>query len=289
MVDKIIDGKAIADMLRAQIKENVKTLGIQPGLAVVLVGHNPASKVYVDRKSAACHDVGFYSQKHELPENTSEDELLTLITMLNKNQRIHGILVQLPLPPHINEKKVTAAVIPSKDVDGFHPVNVGALNSGGGGFVSCTPKGIIYLLDNRGVSIEGKHAVIVGRSTIVGRPVATLLLNRHATVTLCHSKTRNLAEHTRIADILIVAAGKPKIITADMVKEGVVIIDVGVNRVNGMLVGDVDFENVKEKSAAITPVPKGVGPMTIAMLLQNTLEAAKIAQKSQTMPKRVSL
>ena len=272
---EIIDGKAIAQKIRNEIKEEVKNMSFKPGLAVVLVGDNPASKVYVTMKGVACDDVGFYSEKHFLKEDISEQELLDVVKKLNEDEKIHGILVQLPLPKQIDEKKVINSISPSKDVDGFHPINVGALSTNQAKFVPCTPKGVIALIQESGIEIKGKHAVVIGRSNIVGKPISTLLLNNDATVTTCHRYTSNLAEQTKQADILVVAVGKPGLIKADMVKEGAVVIDVGVNRVEGRLIGDVDFENVKEKAKAITPVPGGVGPMTIAMLMKNTLLAAK--------------
>jgi methylenetetrahydrofolate dehydrogenase (NADP+)/methenyltetrahydrofolate cyclohydrolase len=279
MSAKIIDGKAIAAEVKQELAEEVKKLqaerDITPGLAVILVGENPASIVYVRNKQKVCQELGIYSQKHELPADVSEKKLLEVIQELNEDSEIDGILVQLPLPEHIDEQKIIRAVNPTKDVDGFHPVNVGQLFIGQPGFRPATPSGIIELLKRSGVGIRGKEAVIVGRSNIVGKPVALMLLQEHATVTVCHTKTRDLSEVTRRAEILVVAAGRPKMVTADMVSEGVVVIDVGVNRVDNKLVGDVDFEAVKEKAAAITPVPGGVGPMTIAMLMYNTVQAAK--------------
>lgn len=279
MVAQIIDGKQIAADLRREMTEEVKELkkeGIEPGLAVVIVGDDPASKVYVGQKEKACQELGVYSEKHTLPVETSEEELIDLVNKLNQNRKIHGILVQLPLPKHINEKRVLNAICPEKDVDGFHPENVGKLVVGDKTFLPCTPHGIIVLLEKSGVNLEGKEAVVVGRSNIVGKPIFLLLLQKNATVCVCHSKTKDLKFHTQRADILIAAIGKPKFIKGDMVKEGVVVIDVGVNRLeDGRLVGDVDFEAVKEKAQAITPVPGGVGPMTITMLMKNTIEAAK--------------
>lgn len=279
MVAQIIDGKQIAADLRREMTEEVKELkkeGIEPGLAVVIVGDDPASKVYVGQKEKACQELGVYSEKCALPAETSEEELIDLVNKLNQNRKIHGILVQLPLPNHINEKRVLNTICPEKDVDGFHPENVGKLVVGDKTFLPCTPHGIIVLLEKSGVNLEGKEAVVVGRSNIVGKPVALLLLQKNATVCVCHSKTKDLKFHTRRADILIAAIGKPKFIKGDMVKEGVIVIDVGVNRLeDGKLVGDVDFEAVKEKAQAITPVPGGVGPMTITMLMKNTIEAAK--------------
>ncbi len=276
---QIISGKEIGEEIRKDLTLEVesfkKETGITPGLAVVLVGENPASLVYVGQKEKACEQVGIISRKYALPENASQDEVLNLVDQLNNDSEIHGILVQLPLPVHLNESEILNRVSPQKDVDGFHPVNVGKLLLGEETFVPCTPQGIIELLERTGVEIKGKEAVVVGRSNIVGKPVAILLLQRHATVTICHTRTRDLAFHTKRAEILVVAAGKPHLIKGDMIKEGVVVIDVGVNRVNGKLVGDVDFESAKEVASAITPVPGGVGPMTVTMLLKNTLRAAK--------------
>lgn len=271
----IMDGKALAEKIRARIKAEVAKLRIKPGLAAILVGENLASKVYVDIKRKTCDEVGIYSELYKLPESTTEEELLRLINRLNSGKKIHAILVQLPLPQHISEEKILAAVAIEKDVDGFSPVNVGKLFSGNEAAVPCTPKGVIRLLDEYGIEIAGKNAVVIGRSKIVGRPTALLLLNRDATVTICHSKTRNLEHYTRNADILVAAAGKPKLVTAGIVKEGAVVIDVGINRVDGKLVGDVDFDSVKKKAGHITPVPGGVGPMTVAMLMENTIERYK--------------
>jgi methylenetetrahydrofolate dehydrogenase (NADP+)/methenyltetrahydrofolate cyclohydrolase len=275
---KRIDGKAIAQAVRARVKAEVEKLGPnhRPGLAAVLVGENPASKIYVRNKRKACEEVGIYSEEHPLPEETTEGELLSLVERLNHDPKIHGILVQLPLPKQINERKVLDAVIPEKDVDGFHYINVGKLVANEPGFVPCTPLGIIELLLASKVEIAGAHAVVVGRSNIVGKPAALLLLHHHATVTVCHSKTKNLPEVCRQADILVAAIGKPQFIKKEMVKEGAVVIDVGINRLpDGRIVGDVDFDPVQERAGAITPVPGGVGPMTIAMLLSNTLQSAK--------------
>ena len=268
----IIDGKKIAQHIREQIKREVALMKVKPGLAVVLVGNNSASKVYV--ADIACDDVGFYSEKYELKETITEQELLSIIKKLNANPKINGILVQLPLSKHINEQHIITAIAPRKDVDGFHPQNIGAMNSKIPHFVPCTALGILHLIKER-TDITGKNAVVIGRSAIVGKPTADLLLNEGATVTICHSQTKDLAFHTRQADILVVAVGKPKLITADMVKKGAIIIDVGITRINGKIYGDVDFDNVKNIASAITPVPGGVGPMTIAMLLSNTLESAK--------------
>lgn len=279
MSARCIDGKAIALEIRKEIKAKVEALqqqGKQPGLAVVLVGDNPASQTYVNSKEKACIEVGMYSEVHRLPAETSEAELLALIDQLNASEKIHGILVQLPLPNHIEEKKVIDRILPEKDVDGFHPINLGDLFTNTARFVACTPRGCIELLDRMGVEISGKKAVVIGRSNIVGKPVAMLLLHRNATVTICHSKTPDLKKECLDADILVVAIGRPEMITGDMVKPGAVVIDVGINRTaEGKLVGDVHFESAKEAAGLITPVPGGVGPMTIAMLLLNTLEACK--------------
>lgn len=268
---KIIDGKALAESIKKSLKERVARLKVKPGLAVVLVGDNAASKVYVASKEKACLELGYYSERYTLPAKTSELKLLKLIETLNKQKNIHGILIQLPLPSHIDEYTVLSAVEQRKDVDGFHPLNLGSLITGKNVVVPCTPKGIIRLIASV-TTIEGKHAVIVGRSNIVGKPTALLLLQQNATVTLCHSKTKNLASITQQADILVVAVGKAHLIKGPMVKKGAVIIDVGINRIDGKLVGDVDFEQVKDVAGYITQVPGGVGPMTIAMLLENTLE-----------------
>ncbi|MDD5153509.1 MAG: bifunctional methylenetetrahydrofolate dehydrogenase/methenyltetrahydrofolate cyclohydrolase FolD [Desulfovibrionales bacterium] len=289
MAAKIISGTEIAKQIRAELKEEVANLkanhDIIPGLATVLVGDNPASKVYVGQKEKACKELGIYSERIDVAADTTESELLALIDRLNRDPKINGILVQLPLPKHIDEKKVLYAIDPAKDVDGFHPVNVGKLLIGAKCFLPCTPHGIQELLVRSGVETAGAEVVVVGRSNIVGKPIANMLLQKgkgaDATVTLCHTRTKDMAFHTRRADILIVAAGKPKTVTGDMVKEGVVVIDVGVNRIGqtpegkAILAGDVDFDSVKEKAAAITPVPGGVGPMTITMLMMNTIQAAK--------------
>jgi len=279
---EIIDGRKVSEDTRKIISENVGKLksdtGIVPGLAAVLVGDNSASEIYVRNKRKACEKVGIYSEEHRLPAETTESELLTLVEELNNNNKIHGILVQLPLPDHINEANILRSVAPLKDVDGFHPENVGLLVSGNPRFVSCTPYGILKMLDYYKIEIKGKEAVIVGRSNIVGKPVSMLLLHRHATITICHSRTRDLKSVTRRADILVAAIGRANMITEDMVKEGAVVIDVGINRKDdGKLTGDVDFDSVKEKASYITPVPGGVGPMTITMLLWNTLESARMA------------
>ncbi len=290
---KIIDGKAVAEEMREEMKTQVEELkekyGLTPGLAVVLVGEDAASQVYVRNKARACDKLGVFSEEYRLPADYQEEKLLELIEKLNQNPKIHGILVQLPLPKQIDEERVLTAIDPAKDVDGFHPVNVGRLMIGKPGFLPCTPHGIQQLLLRSGIEIEGKHVVVVGRSNIVGKPVAMILVQKktgaNATVTICHTRTRDMAYHTRQADILIAAAGRPGTITAEMVKEGVVVIDVGVNRVEDStapkgyrLAGDVDFEAVSKKASAISPVPGGVGPMTITMLMHNTIEAAKMSQ-----------
>ena len=275
----VIDGKAISREIRAELKRDALRLkaekGIVPGLAVVLVGEDPASQVYVRHKENACAEAGFLSRTIRLPAATTQQVLLDLIQNLNHDGKIHGILVQLPLPGHISVDAVTEAINPRKDVDGFHPLNIGRLFSGNPWHQPCTPAGIIELLDRSAIGIEGKEAVILGRSNIVGKPLALMLLARHATVTVCHTRTRNLAEVTRRAELLFAAAGKPEMIRADMVRDGAVVIDVGINRLaDGRLVGDVAFDEVAAKAAYITPVPGGVGVMTIAMLLKNTLQAA---------------
>lgn len=279
MTARILDGKKISAEIRASVKEEtarLKERGVVPGLAVVLVGDNPASKVYVGQKEKGCLEAGFASFLHRLPETTSQKDLLDLIAKLNGDPLVHGILVQLPLPDQIDEEKVIAAIKPEKDVDGFSPVNMGRLMAGMAAIEPCTPKGIMRLLEASGIELTGKEAVVIGRSNIVGKPVALMLLAKSATVTVCHSRTKDLAEHTKRADILVAAVGRPKFVTEDMVKDGVVVIDVGINRLEEGLVGDVDFEGVSEKASWITPVPGGVGPMTIAMLLENTLEQAKL-------------
>ena len=291
MAATIIDGFEIARQVREEVANKtakLKTKGINPCLAVILVGENPASVSYVTGKQKALAEVGMLDKSIKLPESTSEEELLALIDQLNKDDSVHGILVQLPLPKHINEQKVILAISPDKDVDGFHPVSVGNLVIGNKSYLPCTPHGIIVLLQKMGIETNGKNAVVIGRSNIVGKPVALLLTRRecNATVTICHTGTKNLAEITKQADILIAAVGKPQTVTADMVKPGAAVIDVGVNRIpddtkkSGFrLVGDVDFEAVKEIASFITPVPRGVGPMTIAMLMKNTVKAAEINNK----------
>lgn len=272
-----IDGKVISQAVKDELKERVKSEGIDASLAVIQVGTDPASTVYVGNKKKACEYIGIRSLAFELPEETSEEELLELVRELNEREDVDGILVQLPLPAHMDEDKVIRTIDPKKDVDGFHPQSVGALSIGQPGFVSCTPAGIIQLLKRSGVEIEGKECVIVGRSNIVGKPMALLMLRENATVTICHSRTKHLKEVTKRADILIVAIGKPKFITKEYVKEGAVVIDVGIHRnENGKLCGDVDFEDVEPITSAITPVPGGVGPMTIAMLMYNCVEAGTV-------------
>jgi methylenetetrahydrofolate dehydrogenase (NADP+)/methenyltetrahydrofolate cyclohydrolase len=275
----IIDGKKVSSHIKDDIAAEVKMLknktGKTPGLAVVLVGDDPASAVYVKNKNKTCKNIGFQSFEHILPENTSEDKLLNLINELNNDDQVNGILVQLPLPSHISSKKILVSINPQKDVDGFHLENVGRLVTGNALFKPCTPAGIIKLLDEYKIEIEGKNAVIIGRSNIVGKPVSFLLLERNATVTICHSRTKDLPSITRSADILIAAIGKPNFVSLDMVKNNAVVIDVGINRLDGKLVGDVDFASVSKQASLITPVPGGVGPMTIAMLMENTLQAFK--------------
>jgi len=291
MTAKIISGTEIAKEIREELKQEVETLrakhGLTPGLVTVLVGENPASVSYVTAKQKTSKELGFYSIQDSQPEGISQEDLLALIDKYNKDPQIHGILVQLPLPKHIDESKILYAIDPDKDVDGFHPVNVGKLMIGEANYLPCTPAGIQQLLIRTGVETSGAEVVVVGRSNIVGKPIANILIQKqkgaNATVTVCHTRTKNMAEHTKRADILIVAAGVPKAVTADMVKDGVVVIDVGVNRIGvtesgkAKLCGDVDFDSVKEKASAITPVPGGVGPMTITMLMMNTVKAAKLA------------
>lgn len=281
MAAQLIDGKKVAADIKEKLKgeiEKLKSSGIQPGLAVVLIGENPASKKYVSNKEKTCEALGIKSLGHKLPESTSQDELLRLIDDLNTDPKVHGILVQLPLPKHLNEKEVMHRIAPEKDVDGFGPDALGRLVLDEPGFVACTPHGAMKMLDAYGIDPKGKKAVVVGRSIIVGKPLALLLLRRHATVTVCHSRTANLKEECLNADILCAAVGKAKMITGDMVKEGAAVIDIGINVTpEGKLVGDVDFEAAKEKASYITPVPGGAGPMTIAMLMYNTVLAAKMA------------
>lgn len=277
---KLIDGKAISAAVRAEVAAEVTELkkqGITPGLAVILVGDDPASRIYVNNKKKACAEVGFYSEEITLPADTTEEKLLSVVEELNNRADIHGILCQLPLPKPLSDKAVIEAISPKKDVDAFHAENVGHIMIGDYTFLPCTPAGVMELLARSGVEIEGKTCVVVGRSNIVGKPMAMLLLQKNGTVTICHSRTQNLKEVCRTADILVAAVGKPKFITADMVKEGAAVIDVGMDRdENGKLCGDVDFVNVEPIAGYITPVPGGVGPMTIAMLMKNTLTAAKM-------------
>ena len=276
----IIDGKAVSKKVKEDVKaecEQLKAKGIIPGLAVIIVGDDPASQVYVHNKEVACEACGFYSVKYALPAETTQDELNALVDKLNKDDKINGILCQLPLPSHLDDKEVINRIDPLKDVDAFHPVNVGAIMIGDYNYLPCTPAGVMELIHSTGIDVSGKKAVVIGRSNIVGKPMAMLLLHENATVEITHSRTRNLADITKEADILVAAIGKAKFVKADMVKDGAVVIDVGMNRdENGKLCGDVDFEDVKDKCSFITPVPGGVGPMTIAMLMKNTLTAAKI-------------
>ncbi len=279
---RIIDGKAISSEVRQEIAAETAEFktkyGIAPGLAVVIAGSDPASQVYVRNKKKACEQVGFYSEVYELPEDTTQETLVRLVEKLNNDDKIHGILVQLPLPKHLNEAEILLKIKPSKDVDAFHPVNVGKIMIGSYDLLPCTPAGVMVLLQRSGVEINGKKCVVIGRSNIVGKPMAMLLLHAHGTVTVCHSKTQALADICRQADILVSSIGKPEFVTADMVKDGAVVIDVGINRLeNGKLVGDVNFAEVEPKASYITPVPGGVGPMTITMLLKNTLTAASLS------------
>lgn len=278
MSAQLLDGKVMSEALRGEIAQRVAALkekGVTPGLAVILVGEDPASQIYVRNKGVGCEQVGIHSVTIRLPETTTQEELEDHILRLNADESIHGILVQLPLPKGLDEAAALAVIAPEKDVDGFHIQNAGKLLNGLPGVVACTPKGALEMIRRTGVDLSGKEAVVVGRSNIVGKPMAMLLLQQNCTVTMCHSRTVNLAEHTRRADILVAAVGKAKFITADMVKPGAVVIDVGINRVDGKVVGDVDFEAVREVAGWITPVPGGVGRMTITMLLQNTVEAAE--------------
>ncbi len=282
MSARILDGKAVAAKIKTEIRrevEGLKAKGVTPGLAVVLVGDDPASHIYVRNKERNCQELGFNSQTFRLPATISQDELLTLIQQLNADPAIHGILVQLPLPAHLSTEKIISFIKPEKDVDGFHPVNLGNLLRGEAGMIPCTPAGIMELIKESGVEVAGKECVIVGRSNIVGKPLFHLLLQAHGTVTVCHSRTRNLAEVTRRADILVVATGQAGLVNGEMVKPGAVVIDVGMNRLETGLVGDVDFGSVLPVAGALTPVPGGVGPMTIAMLMKNTLKAAVMLNK----------
>ena len=277
----LINGKVISSQIRAEISEETKsfieTNGYAPGLAVIIVGNDPASQVYVRNKKRGCAEVGFYSEEYELPAETTQSELIELINKLNCDDKIHGILVQLPLPKHLDEKEVLLAITPQKDVDAFHPVNVGKIMIGDYDFLPCTPAGVMELISRSGIEVAGKNCVVIGRSNIVGKPMAMLLLHANGTVTVCHSKTKNIKEICKSADILVASVGKANFVTTDMVKEGAVVIDVGINRMpDGKLCGDVNFAKVEPIASYITPVPGGVGPMTITMLLKNTLTAAKL-------------
>ena len=281
MKAELISGKTMSQEIRKEIAERVEKLhaerGVTPGLAVILVGNDPASEIYVNNKGKGCAEVGMVSETIKMPAETSQEALIAKIRELNADERIHGILVQLPLPRHLDENAVLAEIAPEKDVDGFHLLNVGRLMTGEEGVVACTPKGALKMIKSTGIDLNGKEAVVIGRSNIVGKPMAMLLLRENCTVTMCHSRTKDLAAHTRNADVLVVAIGKARFVTADMVKPGAVVIDVGINRVDGKVVGDVDFDSVSEVAGWITPVPGGVGKMTITMLLENTLEAAERA------------
>lgn len=281
MKAELISGKTMSEEIRKEIAERVEKLraerSVTPGLAVILVGNDPASEIYVNNKGKGCAEVGMVSETIKMPAETSQEALIAKIRELNADERIHGILVQLPLPRHLDENVVLAEIAPEKDVDGFHLLNVGRLMTGEEGVVACTPKGALKMIKSTGIDLNGKEAVVIGRSNIVGKPMAMLLLRENCTVTMCHSRTKDLAAHTRNADVLVVAIGKARFVTADMVKPGAVVIDVGINRVDGKVVGDVDFDSVSEVAGWITPVPGGVGKMTITMLLENTLEAAERA------------
>ena len=285
MSAQIINGKQVSANIKERIKKEVEVLkeqGTIPGLAVVIVGNDPASRVYVNSKKKACEELGMYSVEYALSEDTTEKELLELVSKLNYDDKIHGILVQLPLPKHLDEKLIINNILPEKDVDAFHPVNVGKIMIGDFDFLPCTPAGVMELINETGIDITGKECVIIGRSNIVGKPQAMLMLHKNATVTICHSKTKDLKDVVKRADIVVAAVGIANLVTKDMIKEGAVVIDVGMNRLeNGKLCGDVDFEGVSEVASYITPVPGGVGPMTIAMLMQNTLTAAKIKHNKE--------
>ncbi len=274
----ILDGKTMSAEIKAGIAEKVKELkarGVTPGLAVILVGNDPASEIYVRNKQTGCEETGMHGQTIRMPEDTTQEMLESEIARLNADEKVHGILVQLPLPGHLDEQAALSKILPEKDVDGFHLINAGHMLTGTEGVVACTPKGALHMIRSTGIDLTGKEAVVIGRSNIVGKPMAMLLLRENCTVTICHSRTKNLAEHTRRADILVAAVGKAGFVTADMVKPGAIVIDVGINRVDGKVRGDVDFDAVKEIAGWITPVPGGVGKMTIAMLLANTAEAAE--------------
>ncbi len=278
MAAQILDGKIMSAEIREKIAVRVKELkklGVTPGLAVILVGNDPASEIYVRNKGKGCEETGMLSRTIRMDGKTTQEQLEEEIRVLNEDPAIHGILVQLPLPAHLDEQAALAKILPEKDVDGFHLINAGHLMTGTEGVIPCTPKGALYMIRSAGIDLNGKEAVVIGRSNIVGKPMAMLLLQQNCTVTICHSRTKNLAAHTRRADILVAAVGRPRFITADMVKPGAVVIDVGINRVEGKVCGDVDFEAVQEVAGWITPVPGGVGKMTIAMLLANTLDAAE--------------
>lgn len=280
MAAQILSGKEMSESLRKEIAERVARLkeqGVTPGLAVILVGNDPASEIYVRNKGNGCAETGMYSRTLNMPEETTQEQLETAIEELNADPAIHGILVQLPLPKHLDENAALAKILPEKDVDGFHLINAGHMLTGTDGVIACTPRGALYMIKSTGLDLNGKEAVVIGRSNIVGKPMAMLLLRENCTVTMCHSRTKNLAEHTRRADILVAAVGKAGLVTADMVKPGAVVIDVGINRVDGKVKGDVDYDAVKEVAGWITPVPGGVGKMTITMLLANTVEAAERA------------
>ncbi|MCI4400008.1 MAG: bifunctional methylenetetrahydrofolate dehydrogenase/methenyltetrahydrofolate cyclohydrolase FolD [Campylobacteraceae bacterium] len=276
---ELLDGKKLSSKIKENLKketaEFIEKKGVTPGLAVILVGDDPASHAYVSMKAKACKEVGIYSVTHEMPSTVTEADILSTIQMINENPKIHGLLVQLPLPSHVDSTKILEAIAPAKDVDGFHPFNLGRLVAGLDGFVPCTPLGVMELLAEHNVDVKGKDCVVVGASNIVGKPMASLLLNAGATVDICHILTKDLKEHTKRADMIFVGVGKPNLITADMVKDGAVVVDIGINKIGDKLVGDVDFDEVSKKCSYITPVPGGVGPMTIAMLLSNTLKAAK--------------
>ncbi len=278
MAAKILDGKVLSAEIREQVSRRVEALkqrGVTPGLAVILVGDDPASEIYVRNKGKGCEETGMLSRTVKMDASTTQDALEAEIDRLNADPAIHGILVQLPLPRHLDEQAALAKILPEKDVDGFHLINAGRLMTGSEGVIPCTPKGALYMIKSTGEELSGKEAVVIGRSNIVGKPMAMLLMRENCTVTVCHSRTKNLEEHTRRADILVAAVGRAGFVTADMVKPGAIVIDVGINRVDGKVCGDVDFENVKEKAGWITPVPGGVGKMTIAMLLANTADAAE--------------
>jgi methylenetetrahydrofolate dehydrogenase (NADP+)/methenyltetrahydrofolate cyclohydrolase len=276
---ELLDGKKLSSKIKENLKKEtaqfIEKKGVTPGLAVILVGDDPASHAYVSMKAKACKEVGIYSVTHEMPSTVTEADILSTIQMINENPKIHGLLVQLPLPSHVDSTKILEAIAPAKDVDGFHPFNLGRLVAGLDGFVPCTPLGVMELLAEHNVDVKGKDCVVVGASNIVGKPMASLLLNAGATVDICHILTKDLKEHTKRADMIFVGVGKPNLITADMVKDGAVVVDIGINKIGDKLVGDVDFDEVSKKCSYITPVPGGVGPMTIAMLLSNTLKAAK--------------